>query len=155
MEGRPDRGAFCTCSTLIIILVSCFHPRSRAFAVRLYIRVRPIPVTLMILVIGTLLFNIVSALIRAPIECSLRMGVLVLEADALVAPLLERIGGAEGALSSESELELEGILYHSSSSSSLSSSELLAKESSGSDSSSDNPKLGKSNKISFIVRINR
>jgi hypothetical protein len=34
-------------------------------------------------------------------------------------------------------------------------SELLAKESSGSDSSSDNPKSGKSNKISSIVRINR
>jgi hypothetical protein len=112
-------------------------------------------VTLIILVIGTLSFNIVSTLIRALIECSLRIGVLVLEADALVALLLERIRGAEGAPSSESESESEGILYYSSSSSSLSLSELLAKESSGSDSSSDNPKSGKSNKISSIVRINR
>ena len=143
------------CSTLIIILVSCFYPRSRAFTIRLYIQVRPIPMTLIILVIGTLLFNIVSALIRALIECSLRMGVLVPEADALVALLLKRIGGAEGALSSKSELELEGILYYSSSSSSLSLSELLAKESLGSNSSSDNLKSGKSNKISSIVRIDR
>jgi hypothetical protein len=155
MEGRPNHRAFYMCSTLIIILVSCFYLRSRAFAIRLYIRVRPIPMTLMILVIGTLLFNIVSALIRALIECSLRMGVLVPEADALVALLLKRIGGAEGALSSKLELELKGILYYSSSSSSLSLSELLAKESSGSDLSLDNLKSEKSNKISSIVRINR
>jgi hypothetical protein len=83
------------------------------------------------------------------------MGVLVLEADALVALLLKRIRGAEGALSSESESESEGILYYSSSSSSSSSSELLAKESSGSDSSLDNLKSRKSNKISSIVRIDR
>jgi hypothetical protein len=112
-------------------------------------------VTLIILVIGTLLFNIVSALTRALIEYSLRIGVLVPEADALVAPLLERIGGAEGALLSKSESELKGILYHSSSFSSLSLLELLAKESSGSNSSLDNLKSGKSNKISSIVRINR
>jgi hypothetical protein len=109
----------------------------------------------MILVIGTLSFNIVSALIRAPIEYSLRIGVLVLEADTLIAPLLERIREAEDTLSSKSELESEDILYYSSSSSSLSSLELLAKESSGSDSSLDNPKSGKLNKISSIVRINR
>ena len=76
------------------------------------------------------------------------------EVDALVAPLLERIKGVEGASSSESELESEGILYYSSSSSSSSPSELLAKESSDSDWSSDNLKSGKSNKISSIVRIN-
>jgi hypothetical protein len=111
--------------------------------------------TLIILVIGTLSFNIVSALIRVPIECSLRIGVLVLEVDILVVLLLKRIGGAEGALSSKSELESEGILYYLSSSSSLSSLELLAKESLGSDSSLDNPKSRKSNKILFIVRINR
>jgi hypothetical protein len=83
------------------------------------------------------------------------MGVLVPKADALVALLLKRIGGAEGALSSKLESELEGILYYLSSSSSLSLLELLAKESSGSNSLSDNPKLGKSNKILSIVRINR
>jgi hypothetical protein len=88
----------------------------------------------MILAIGTLLFNIVSALIRVLIECSLRIGVLVLEADTLEALLLERTeGGAEGASSSESESDSEGILYYLSSSSSLSSS--------------DNPKSGKLNKI--------
>jgi hypothetical protein len=85
----------------------------------------------------------------------LRIGVLVLEADALVAPLLERIGGAEGAPSSKLESELKGILYYLSSSSSLSLLELLAKESSGSDLSSNNPKSRKLNKISSIVRINR
>jgi hypothetical protein len=111
--------------------------------------------TLIILVIETLLFNIVSALIRALIECSLRIRVLVPEADALIALLLKRIGGVEGALSSKSELELKGILYYSSSSSSLSSLELLAKESLGSDLLLNNLKLRKSNKISFIVRINR
>ena len=110
---------------------------------------------LMILVIGTLLFNIVSALIRVLIEYSLRIGVLVLEADTLVAPLLKRIRGAEGALLSKLESELEGILYHLSSSSSSSLSELLAKESLGSNSLLDNPKSGKLNKISSIVRINR
>jgi len=109
----------------------------------------------MILAIGTLLFNIVSALIRVPIECSLRTGVVVPEADALIGPLLGRAEeGAGGASSSESESESEGILYHSSSSSSSFSSERLAKEGAGSDSSSDNPKSGKSNKISSMVRIN-
>jgi hypothetical protein len=111
--------------------------------------------TLIILVIGTLLFNIISALIRALIKYYLQIRVLVPEADTLVAPLLERIGGAEGALLSKSESESEGILYYLSSSSSLSLLELLAKESSGSNSSLNNPKLGKSNKISSIVRINR
>jgi len=43
--------------------------------------------------------------------------------------------------------------YHSSSLSSLSSSERLAKESAGSDSSSDNPKSGKSNKSDSTVKI--
>jgi hypothetical protein len=74
--------------------------------------------------------------------------VLVLEADTLEASLLERTeGGAEGALLSESESDSEGILYYSSSSSSLSLSERLTKESAGSDSSLDNPKSGKLNKI--------
>jgi hypothetical protein len=50
----------------------------------------------MILAIGTLLFNIVSALIRVPIECSLRIGVLVLEVDTLEALLLERTEGGGG-----------------------------------------------------------
>jgi hypothetical protein len=128
--------------------MSCFYPRSRAFTTRVYIRLRPIPITLIILAIGTLLFNIVSALIRVPIECSLRIGVLVLEADTLEALLLKRTeGGAEGALSSESESDSEGILYHLSSSSSSSLSERLTKESVGSDSSLDNPKSGKLNKI--------
>ena len=66
--------------------------------------------TLIILVIRTLLFNIVSALIRVLIEYSLRIEVLVLEADTLVVLLLKRIGGAEGAPLSKSESELEGIL---------------------------------------------
>jgi hypothetical protein len=104
----------------------------------------------MILAIGTLLFNIVSALIRVPIECSLRIGVLVLEVDTLEALLLERTeggGGVEGALSSESESDSEGILYYLSSSSSLSLLERLTKESAGSDSSLDNLKSGKLNKI--------
>jgi hypothetical protein len=95
--------------------------------------------TLIILVIRTLLFNIVSTLIRVLIKYSLWIGVLVLEADILVALLLKRIKGAEGALSSKSELELEGILYHLSSFSSLSLLELLAKESLGSNSLLDNP----------------
>jgi hypothetical protein len=98
------------CFTLIIILVSCFYLRSRAITIRLYIQVRPIPITLIILVIETLLFNIVSALIRVLIEYSLRIEVLVLEADTLVILLLKRIGGAEGAPLSKSESELEGIL---------------------------------------------
>jgi hypothetical protein len=79
---------------------------------------------------------------------------VVLEADALIEPLLGRAeGGAGGALSLESELELEGILYHSSSSSSLFSLERLAKESVDSNSSLDNLKLGKSNKSDSIVKI--
>jgi len=106
----------------------------------------------MILAIGTLSFNIVSALIRVLIEYSLRIRVLVPEVDALIAPLPERIRGVEGAPSSKSESESEGILYYSSSSSSSSSSELLAKESSDSDSSSDSPKSGKLNKSSSIVK---
>jgi hypothetical protein len=109
----------------------------------------------MILVIRTFSFNIVSALIRVLIEYSLWIGVLVPEADTLVVLLLERIKGAEGALLSKSELESEGILYYLSSSSSLSSLELLTKEILGSDSLLDNPKSGKLNKISSIVRINR
>jgi hypothetical protein len=109
----------------------------------------------MILVIRTFSFNIVSALIRVLIEYSLWIGVLVPEADTLVVLLLERIKGAEGALLSKSELESEGILYYSSSSSSLSSLELLTKEILGSDSLLNNPKSGKLNKISSIVRINR
>jgi hypothetical protein len=73
---------------------------------------------------------------------------LVLEVDTLEALLLKRIeGGTEGALLLESESDLEGILYYLSSSSSLSSSERLTKESVGSDSSLDNPKSGKLNKI--------
>jgi hypothetical protein len=79
---------------------------------------------------------------------------VVLEADALVEPLLRRAEeGAGGALSSESESESEGILYHSSSLSSLFSLERLAKESVDSNSSLDNPKLGKSNKSNSIVKI--
>jgi hypothetical protein len=108
--------------------VFCFYLYLRAFIIRVYIRLRPIPVTLIILAIGTLLFNIVSALIRVLIECSLRIRVLVLEADTLEALLLKRTeGGTEGALSSESELDLEGILYYLSSSSSLSLLERLRK----------------------------
>ena len=42
------------------------------------------------------------------------------EADTLVAPLLRRIEGAEGASSSKLESKSEGILYHLSSSSSSS-----------------------------------
>jgi hypothetical protein len=73
---------------------------------------------------------------------------LVLEADTLEVLLLKRIeGGAEDALLSELESDLEDILYYLSSSSSLSSSERLTKETIGSDSSLDNPKSRKSNKI--------
>jgi hypothetical protein len=79
----------------------------------------------------------------------------VLEADTLIVLPLRRIEGVEGALSSKLELELDGILYYSSSSSSSSLLELLAKESLSSNSLLDNPKLGKLNKISSIVRIDR
>jgi hypothetical protein len=65
----------------------------------------------------------------------------------------ESKGGAEGALLLESELESEGILYYLSSSSSLFSLERLAKESIGSNSSLDNPKLGKLNRIWSMVKI--
>jgi hypothetical protein len=80
---------------------------------------------------------------------------VVLEADALIEPLLRRAegGGAGCASSLESELESKGILYHSSSLSSLFSLERLAKESIDSDSSLDNPKLRKSNKSDSIVKI--
>jgi hypothetical protein len=78
--------------------------------------------------------------------------VLVLEADTLIAPLYR--GGikglAEGALLSKSELESEGILYHSFSSSSSSLLERLAKEGADSNSLLDNPKLGKLNKSNSI-----
>jgi hypothetical protein len=77
------------------------------------------------------------------------------EVDALVALLLRRIEGAEGASSSELESELDGILYYLSPSSSSSLLELLVKESLDSDLSLDNPKSGKLNKISSIVRIDR
>jgi hypothetical protein len=80
--------------------------------------------------------------------------VVVLEADALVVILFRRVReGAKGALLSELELELEGILYHLSSSSSLSLLERLVKESVGSDLSLDNLKLKKSNKSDSIVKI--
>ena len=93
-------------------------------------------------------------MIRAPIECSLRTGVVVPEADTLIVVLFKRAGGgAKGALSSELKLELEGILYYLSSLSSLSLSERLAKESIGSDSLLNNPKLRKSNKSDSIVKI--
>jgi hypothetical protein len=121
------------CSTLIIISVFCFYLRSRAFAVRVYIRLQLIPVTLIILAIGTMSFNIVSALIRVLIECSLQR--------------------AEGALLLESELESEGILYHSYSSSSSSLLERLVRESAGSNSLLDNLKLGKLNKSDSIVKV--
>jgi hypothetical protein len=79
---------------------------------------------------------------------------VVLEADTLIEPLLKRTeGGAEGALSSESELESKDILYHLSSLSSLFSLERLTKESIDSNSSLDNPKLRKSNKSNSIVKI--
>jgi hypothetical protein len=81
--------------------------------------------------------------------------VLVPEVDALIALLLKRIGGVEGALSSKLKSESEDILYYLSSSSYLSLLELLAKESLGFNSLLDNPKSGKLNKISSIVRINR
>ena len=75
------------------------------------------------------------------------------EADTLIVVLFRRAGGgAKGASLFELESELEGILYHLSSSS-LSLLERLAKESIGSDLSLDNPKLGKSNKSDFIVKI--
>ena len=154
IEGRPDLGAFCIYSTLITILVSYCYPRSRAVAARVYIRFRLIPVTLMILDKGTLLFSIVIALIRAPIECSLQTGVVVPEADALVVILFGRAGGgAKGASSSKLESELKGILYHSSSSSSSSLLERLAKESVGSNLLLDNLKSGKLNKSDSIVKI--
>jgi hypothetical protein len=80
--------------------------------------------------------------------------VVVPEADALIVVLFRRAGGgAKGALSSELESELEGILYHLSSSSSLSLLERLAKESTGSNLLSDNLKSGKSNKSDSIVKI--
>jgi hypothetical protein len=79
--------------------------------------------------------------------------VVVLKADALIVVLFGRIGGGvKGASSSKLELELEGILYHSSSSS-LSLLERLAKKSAGSDLSLDNLKLEKSNKSDSIVKI--
>jgi hypothetical protein len=99
-------------------------------------------------------FNIVIALIYALIEYSLQIGVVVLKADALIVVLFKRAEeGAKGALLSKLELELKGILYHLSSSSSLSLLERLAKESAGSNSLSDNLKLGKSNKSNSIVKI--
>jgi hypothetical protein len=66
---------------------------------------------------------------------------LVLEANALIALLLKRIRGVEGALLSKSELESEGILYYSSSSSSFSLLELLAKKSLDFNSLLDNPNV--------------
>jgi hypothetical protein len=139
---------FYTCSTLIIISVSYFYSRLYTFTTRVYIRLQPIPITLIILAIETLSFNIVSALIRVLIKYSLWIGVLVLEADTLEALLLKRTErGAEGASSSESESDSEGILYYLSSSSSSSSSKRLIKESTGSNLLLDNPKSGKLNKI--------
>jgi hypothetical protein len=108
----------------------------------------------MILDKGTLSFSIVIALICALIECSLQIGVVVPEVDALIVVLFGRAEeGAKGALLSELESELEGILYYLSSSSSLSLLKRLAKESIGSNSLLDNPKLGKLNKSDFIVKI--
>jgi hypothetical protein len=79
---------------------------------------------------------------------------VVPEADTLVVVLLRRAeGGAKSALLSKLELELEGILYYSSSLSSLSLLKRLAKESAGSNSLLNNPKLRKSNKSDFIVKI--
>jgi hypothetical protein len=79
---------------------------------------------------------------------------VVPEADALIVVLFKRIGGgAKGASLSKLESESEGILYHSSSSSSLSLLKKLAKESIGSNSSLNNPKLGKLNKSNSIVKI--
>jgi hypothetical protein len=139
---------FYTCSTSIIISVSYFYSRLYTFTTRVYIRLQPIPITLIILAIETLSFNIVSALIRVLIKYSLWIGVLVLEADTLEALLLKRTErGAEGASSSESESDSEGILYYLSSSSSSSSSKRLIKESTGSNLLLDNPKSGKLNKI--------
>ena len=79
---------------------------------------------------------------------------VVLKADALIVVLFGRIGGGvKGASSSKLELELEGILYHSSSLSFLFLLERLAKESVDFDLLLDNLKLGKSNKSDFIVKI--
>jgi hypothetical protein len=79
---------------------------------------------------------------------------VVLEADTLIEPLLRRAeGGAGGASSLELELESEGILYYSSSLSFSFLLERLAKESVDSNSSLDNPKLGKLNKSDSIVKI--
>jgi hypothetical protein len=131
-----------------------FYLRSHTFTIRVYIQLQLIPITLIILAIGTMSFNIVSALIRVLIECSLQIGVLVLEAEVLDTPLFRRIGGgAEGALLLESELESEGILYHLYSSSSSSLLERLMRESAGSNSLLDNPKLGKLNKSDSIVKV--
>jgi hypothetical protein len=88
-------------------------------------------------------------------EYSLRIEVLVLKVNILIALLLKRIRGAEGALLSKLELELKGILYYLSSSSSSSLLELLAKESLGFNLLLNSPKLGKLNKILFIIRINK
>jgi hypothetical protein len=135
--------------------MSYFYLCSRAFIIRLYIRVRLILMTLIILVIETLLFNIISALIRVLIKYSLRIKVLVLKVNTLIALLLKRIKGAEDTLLFKLELELKGILYYLSFSSFSSLLELLVKESLDSNLLLNNPKLEKLNKILFIVRINR
>jgi hypothetical protein len=135
--------------------MSYFYLYSRAFIIRLYIRVRLILMTLIILVIETLLFNIISALIRVLIKYSLRIKVLVLKVNTLIALLLKRIKGAEDTLLFKLELELKGILYYLSFSSFSSLLELLVKESLDSNLLLNNPKLEKLNKILFIVRINR
>jgi hypothetical protein len=110
--------------------------------------------TLIILVIETLLFNIISALIRVLIKYSLRIKVLVLKVNTLIALLLKRIKGAEDTLLFKLELELKGILYYLSFSSFSSLLELLVKESLDSNLLLNNPKLEKLNKILFILRIN-
>jgi hypothetical protein len=135
--------------------MSYFYLYSRAFIIRLYIRVRLILMTLIILVIETLLFNIISALIRVLIKYSLRIKVLVLKVNTLITLLLKRIKGAEDTLLFKLELELKGILYYLSFSSFSSLLELLVKESLDSNLLLNNPKLEKLNKILFIVRINR
>jgi Mn2+/Fe2+ NRAMP family transporter len=134
--------------------MSCFYPRSRVFTIKLYILIRLIPVTLIILAIGILSFIIISALIRVLIKCSLRIKVLILEVNILIILLLKRIERVKGASSFKSKLKSKGILYYSSSSSFSFLLELLIKESSDFNSSLNNLKSKKSNKISFIMRIN-
>ena len=79
---------------------------------------------------------------------------MVLEADILIIVLFKRIkGGIKDALLFKLELKLKGILYYLSFLSSLSLLKRLTKESIDSNLLLNNPKLKKSNKSDFIVKI--